>query len=259
MMPTIPSNGISIYYEIHGAGEPVLLIGGLANDVTDFERTVHPRFPGGAFPGHRLRQSWGGAQRQAARTLFHGHDGGRRGRTAGPGSALCARTSSASPWADGSPLSWCCAIRRGATSWFWSQPDQDRFARGECEFCYSFPGMPFFRGKYPQPPYAFKNQLAASSNYDCSARLKQVEAPTLVMHGRKDGVAPFAIAEDMTQAIPNSRMVAENGGHMFFFFRPKDFVAEVTAFLAAGDASVSADYAIDAAQGEPDFGCCEPR
>lgn len=92
--------------------------------------------------------------------------------------------------------------------------------------------MPFFRGKYPQPYYAFRNQVEASSNYDCSERLNEIRAPTLVMHGRRDGVAPYAIAEEMKRRIPNSRMVAESGGHTFLFFRPKDFAASVAAFLA---------------------------
>ncbi len=33
-MPTVRANGIMIYYEMHGAGEPLLLIGGLGADIT---------------------------------------------------------------------------------------------------------------------------------------------------------------------------------------------------------------------------------
>ena len=35
-MPTINVNDINIYYEVHGEGEPLILIGGLANDITDY-------------------------------------------------------------------------------------------------------------------------------------------------------------------------------------------------------------------------------
>jgi pimeloyl-ACP methyl ester carboxylesterase len=35
-MPTVKVNDIDVYYEIHGDGEPLVLIGGLANDITDY-------------------------------------------------------------------------------------------------------------------------------------------------------------------------------------------------------------------------------
>ncbi len=38
-MPAIAANGIKIYYEVHGAGEPLVLIAGLNSDHTLFERT----------------------------------------------------------------------------------------------------------------------------------------------------------------------------------------------------------------------------
>jgi 3-oxoadipate enol-lactonase len=33
-MPTAQVNGITMYYELHGAGEPLLLINGLSADIT---------------------------------------------------------------------------------------------------------------------------------------------------------------------------------------------------------------------------------
>jgi hypothetical protein len=37
-VPTVTVNDINMYYEIHGEGEPLVLIGGLSNDVTDYTR-----------------------------------------------------------------------------------------------------------------------------------------------------------------------------------------------------------------------------
>ncbi len=38
-MPVIKVNDINLYYEVYGKGEPIVLIGGLANDLTDYTRT----------------------------------------------------------------------------------------------------------------------------------------------------------------------------------------------------------------------------
>jgi hypothetical protein len=35
-MPTVHVNDINIYYETHGEGEPLLLIPGLATDVSEY-------------------------------------------------------------------------------------------------------------------------------------------------------------------------------------------------------------------------------
>ncbi|HJT37575.1 MAG TPA: alpha/beta hydrolase, partial [Actinomycetota bacterium] len=48
-MPTAHANGIDIYYETHGEGPPLLLIGGLSTDITDLRRMIS-RLP----PRHRV-------------------------------------------------------------------------------------------------------------------------------------------------------------------------------------------------------------
>lgn len=88
------------------------------------------------------------------------------------------------------------------------------------------------RGAYPQPRYAFANQLDASGAYDCTDRLSQITAPTLVMHGRKDKTAPYALAQDMAERIPGARMTTFDGGHLLVFMGERQrFVDEATAFL----------------------------
>lgn len=39
-MPTVKVNDINMYYEIRGEGEPLVLIGGLATDITEFEGMI---------------------------------------------------------------------------------------------------------------------------------------------------------------------------------------------------------------------------
>ena len=85
--------------------------------------------------------------------------------------------------------------------------------------------------KYPQPYYAAMRQLEASRSYDCSDRLGEIHVPTLILHGRKDRVAPYELAQEMHAGIQGSKMITFNGGHLFPFFQPRQFTDEVAGFL----------------------------
>jgi 3-oxoadipate enol-lactonase len=50
--------------------------------------------------------------------------------------------------------------------------------------------MPIFRSKYPQPRYAFRLQRRASSMFNCTDRLREIHAPTLILHGKQDKTVP---------------------------------------------------------------------
>jgi 3-oxoadipate enol-lactonase len=84
-----------------------------------------------------------------------------------------------------------------------------------------------FRGKHPQPRYAFLHQKQASRAYDCMDRLGEIHVPTTILHGRKDRIAPIQEAQRMHAAITGSQMVTFRGGHIFFLMR------ERSAFLAS--------------------------
>ncbi|MEO8972225.1 MAG: alpha/beta hydrolase, partial [Ktedonobacteraceae bacterium] len=53
--------------------------------------------------------------------------------------------------------------------------------------------------KYPQPDYAFLRQRDASRNYEASDRLHEIHVPTLILHGNKDKLAPYRLAEERTR------------------------------------------------------------
>jgi pimeloyl-ACP methyl ester carboxylesterase len=93
--------------------------------------------------------------------------------------------------------------------------------------------QPLGRSKYPQPRYAFKRQMEASSGYDATALLDELMAPTLILHGRRDRSAPLALAEEMRDRIPGARMTVFPGGHLFFLFRQRQrFLNAVAEFLS---------------------------
>jgi pimeloyl-ACP methyl ester carboxylesterase len=94
--------------------------------------------------------------------------------------------------------------------------------------------LPGLRGQYRQPRYAMRAQFDASTHFDCTSRLGEIRAPTLILHGRSDRVVPVQLAEEMRRGIPGAQLILADGGHLFSF-RPGNaqFVADVTAFLAA--------------------------
>ena len=78
--------------------------------------------------------------------------------------------------------------------------------------------VPMLQGKYPQPRYAFVRQRDASTLFNCTDRLPEIQAPTVIMHGRKDKTAPFALAEEMQRGIRGSKLLPFAGGHLFFCY-----------------------------------------
>jgi len=92
--------------------------------------------------------------------------------------------------------------------------------------------VPMFQGKYPQPRYAFVRQRDASTSFNCTARLAEIQAPTLIMQGRRDKTAPFALAEEMQRGIRGSKLLPFAGGHLFFLLRERQrFLDATAAFL----------------------------
>ena len=85
--------------------------------------------------------------------------------------------------------------------------------------------------KYPQPYYASLRQREAWRNYDCMDRLSQIKAPTLIMHGRKDKVASYELAEQIQAGINGSSLIPFSDGHVFLFVQPRSLAEAVLAFL----------------------------
>ena len=65
-------------------------------------------------------------------------------------------------------------------------------------------------------------QMQAIGGHDTSARLGEITAPTLVVHGTEDRMLPFANGEAIAAAIPGARLEALEGvGHMFWTEQPE--------------------------------------
>jgi non-heme chloroperoxidase len=79
--------------------------------------------------------------------------------------------------------------------------------------------------------YATGKCLMALRDTDLRRDLQKIEIPTLIMHGRKDKICSFDLAEQTLKLIPNAELVAfEKSGHSLFLEETKKFNAELIKF-----------------------------
>jgi pimeloyl-ACP methyl ester carboxylesterase len=219
-VPVTRAGDIDMYYELHGSGEPLVLIGGLASDIsqwgwlTDFCAQTH----------HVL--------------AFDNRGAGRTDKPDAPYTIpMMANDTDALMDAVGMNRATVIGISMGgkiALDLALEHPD--RVARlvlvstrasarldgsmSRMEMLGVLSGL-VFRGKYPQPRYAFSRQREASRSFDCIDRLGEIHVPTTILHGRKDRIAPLREAEAMRRGIAGSQLVTFRGGHLFFLIHER--------------------------------------
>jgi len=80
-------------------------------------------------------------------------------------------------------------------------------------------------------PYATAQSLIALRDTDLRSDLEKIAIPTLIMHGKKDKICSFDLAEQMKARITDSYLVAfENSGHSLFLEETPRFNAELISF-----------------------------
>jgi len=79
--------------------------------------------------------------------------------------------------------------------------------------------------------YATAQCLIALRDADLRPDLKKITIPTVIMHGKKDKICSFDLAEQMKSGIPNSRLVVfEKSGHSMFLEETDKFNSELIKF-----------------------------
>ena len=83
-----------------------------------------------------------------------------------------------------------------------------------------------------QPAYAFQRQFAGAAAFDAKERVKRIAAPTLVVAGEEDRVVPNWLSKKLAQQIPNARFeVIEGVAHLSFIEQPEVVNRTVIEFL----------------------------
>ena len=228
-MPSVRVGDIDVYYEIHGEGPPLVLIGGLGVDLTVFAsltellarnfrvltfdnrgagRTDKPDVP---YSIPMMAQDTVGLMN--ALGLSRGHVVGLS-----MGGRIAIELAATHP----SRVDRLVLVSTAATGTGRLRISLPARALGLAKRLRLIPGA----GKIQrQPHYAYHHQVAAASAYDGTERLAAITASTLILHGRGDRSVKPAAALATRVGIRDSEIEFFRGGHMFFMLSQRDEVA----------------------------------
>ena len=266
-MATATVNGHEIHYLQRGEGEPLLLIMGMSGThlswgepflealARDFEITVFDNRGVGrssrAEPGYAIADL---ADDTAALIEALGHDsmhvigismGGmiaqelalRHGEKIRTLTLGCTYSGG-----EGSALTPPSTFERLAGSW--QSGDRERALRTGWEinvssaFAADDDAYAAFKKAaldLPVPIPVIMGQLQAIGGHDTAARLGDVVAPTLVVHGTDDEMLPVSNARMIAERIPGARLEILDGiGHLFFVEEPERSAELVREHAQAG-------------------------
>ncbi|RMF66443.1 MAG: alpha/beta fold hydrolase [Calditrichaeota bacterium] len=88
-----------------------------------------------------------------------------------------------------------------------------------------------WRIKYPQPEYAYYRQLLAGNAFDGRDLAGRISAPTLVLAGEEDLVVPAEDIIALKDRIPGAQLLTLKGKHLFFFEQAAAVNHAILAFL----------------------------
>jgi pimeloyl-ACP methyl ester carboxylesterase len=230
-MPAVQVNDIQMYYEVHGEGEPLALIMGLGTDISEWETIIRPLAqhcqvialdnrgagrtdkPDRPYMIELMADDTAGLLKalDVERAALLGISMGGR---------IALALALAHPELVSRLVLVSTSAKKAARRPWWFGP-LSLLSSG-----------PLFRSRYPQPRYAFRRQLQATSTFDCTARLHDIHCPTLILHGTGDKITPYVRAEEMHAGIAGSELLPFGGSHLFLLFRERQrFLDAVTAFL----------------------------
>jgi 3-oxoadipate enol-lactonase len=233
--PTARINDIDVYYEVHGEGEPLVLIAGLGSGASLFAKSTPLLSTGRKVIVFDNRGVGRTDKPDIPYTIEMMADD-----TAGLMKALDVKRADVLGVSMGGRIAMDLAIRhpdmvRGlilvSTSARVTRETRSSFGLRFGELTKMITGSAAFGGS-PQPYRAFIHQLEASSKFDCTDRLAGISAPTLILRGERDTLAPKDLVQEVHSGIKGSRLVEFKGGHIFFLWENKKFTGAVSEFLA---------------------------
>lgn len=264
-MPITNANGIDLYYEVHGEGEPLLLIMGLSLTSKSWFRTIpalsehykvivfdnrgvglsgKPNTPysielmaedtravldaAGVDSAHIYGISMGGmiAQRLALKYP-------ERIQSLILGCTTSGGENHVQPSPDVSML----MLSRASST---ATPEEMAWATAPILYSQYFlenhkdvvAEDVKLRIENPVLPYAYLLQLQACMAHDTYGNINQIKAPTLVLHGDEDRLVPYENGVTLAEKIPNAEFLTIKGAGHIYVTEANDIVnAKVLDFL----------------------------
>jgi 3-oxoadipate enol-lactonase len=81
------------------------------------------------------------------------------------------------------------------------------------------------------PLHAIIRQDQAVRSHDTCGRLKEIDAPVLIIHGREDRLVPVARGRQLEQALPHARLEILEGGHQVHSEQFEKVTNSILAFV----------------------------
>ncbi|MDF1761252.1 MAG: alpha/beta fold hydrolase [Coxiellaceae bacterium] len=264
-MSTANINGISMYYEVHGEGEPLVLVSGFSADHLSWREVVEPLsqhyqvvvfdnrgagqtdVPDGEYTieqlsddvialcqhlnidqAHFIGNSMGGMITQMLGYRHPDHV-----KSLIISNSTVNRQNGFKYYLDAqlellkaeAPIS---SVVKAICSWVYSYPylSQGTNADDLVELATSNP--------YPFTLPGYIGQLAALNQFNSSDWLQHIKAPTLVVGGDLDIIFIPAMVKAIADSIPNAKYVEfESCGHLPAIEHPQQFVDTVKAFISS--------------------------
>jgi pimeloyl-ACP methyl ester carboxylesterase len=94
-----------------------------------------------------------------------------------------------------------------------------------------------WRIENPQPEYAYYRQFFAGNNFEGKKYAKRIIAPTLICSGRDDKLVEIENAYELEKYIENSKVEVFEGKHLFFYEHYNLFNRTVLDFLESNPIS----------------------
>ena len=254
-------NKANLYYEIHGQGDPLLMIQGWGMDLTGWQRIIEPlskvyqvivfdnRGTGRSevTPGdYTTRQ----LADDAAALLDHSGIGNAHVLGWSMGGMIAQELILAYPEKVNRLILSASSARVNEKSSFIAGANIEAIERGELEtsinwqlsFCFSsalFANQELLaqvkhhalNPSYPVTLEGLKSQFAAVAAHDRRRQLGSIMSPTLVLGAREDGIIDMGQVESLAREIPNAQLRVLPGGHMFHIEYPHTFAEAAMKFL----------------------------
>lgn len=262
-MPNIQVNTVSLYYEIHGAGEPLMLVAGLGSDSQSWQPVIEALSrhflvitPDNRGTGRTVPQDVETSIRQIAddcmalarhlgfssfKLLGHSMGGFVALNLAARypdaiDKLILAGTSASNPKCNDVLFSdWASTMESDMDKMQWFRSifhwlfTEHFFENGDAvdaalRYAVDYP--------YPQSVVAFRKQVEAIAGFDCSEQLSGVTAKTLIISGQEDILFSPKVSNSLAQAIPGAAFsVIAHAAHSIHMEQPRVFTKHVLDFL----------------------------